>query len=150
MKKKLPTLLLCSLISLGAIAQKSLEGLWVGTITDGIGSTTGLKFEMIIEVNDKEIKGRSFVHIGPDEVIEMELKGQMYQDRSIYMRDIQFIPTAGKEIPAPFSRKYQFAYDRSIWESTLEGYWQEVRGDALNPKRQRGKIILKKVKNTKA
>lgn len=150
MKKNLLLLLLLSLASLCSIAQNSLEGLWVGTITDGIGNTTGYKFEMIIEIKNKTIKGRSFVHISPDEIIEMELSGRMYKDRSIYMRDIQFIPTAGKEAPPPFNRKYQFAYDRSIWESTLEGYWQEVRGDTFNPKRQRGKIILKKVGNTKA
>lgn len=150
MKKNLPLLLLFSLIGFSATAQNGLEGLWVGTITNGIESTTGYKFEMIIEIKNKTIKGRSFVHIGPDEIIEMELSGRMYEDRSIYMHDIQFVPTAGKEITPPFNRKYQFAFDRSIWESTLEGYWQEVRGDAFNPQRQRGKIILKKVGNTKA
>lgn len=149
MKKNL-LLLLFSLITVFAVAQKSLEGLWVGTITDGIHSETGYKFEMIIEIEGKTIKGRSFVHIGPNEIIEMELSGRMYEDRSIYMKDMEFIPTEGKEVPPPFNRKYQFAYDRSIWESTLEGYWQEVRGDSFNPKRQRGKIILKKVGNTKA
>lgn len=150
MKRILLPLVLFSLLSVFSFAQKSLEGVWVGTITDGIRSESGYKFEMIIEVKGKTIKGRSYVHIGPDEVIEMELSGKMYEDRSLYMKDIQFIPTAGKEVPPPFNRKYQFAYDRSIWESTLEGYWQEVRGDTFNPKRQRGRIILKKMSNTKA
>lgn len=143
-------LLLCTLISFIAPAQKSLEGMWVGTITDGIHATTGYKFEMILEIEDKTIKGRSFVHIGPEQIIEMELSGRMYEDRSIYMTDIKFIPTAGQDVIPPFVRKYQFAYDRSIWESTLEGYWQEIRDDAFNPKRQRGRIILKKLGNSKA
>lgn len=139
-----------SLISVCAIGQKSLAGVWVGTITDGIKSTTGHKFEMIIEIEGDEIKGRSFVHMSPDEVIEMEVRGKMYWDRSIYLHDIEFIPTAGQKTAPPFSRKYQFAYDRSIWESTLEGFWQEIRGDTFHPNRQRGRIILKKTGNTKA
>ena len=149
MKKNL-LLLLGILASSILFGQKSLEGLWVGTITDGINSSIGYKFEMIIEIEDNQIKGRSFVHIGPDEIVEMELKGKMYQDRSLYMKDIQFIATEGKEVLPPFNRKYQFAYDRSIWESSLEGFWQEVRGDTFNPNRQRGRIILKKVGNSKA
>lgn len=139
-----------SLVSVCVTGQKSLEGVWVGTITNGIKSSTGYKFEMIIEIEGDVIKGRSFVHIGPDEIIEMELRGKMYWDRSIYMHDIEFIPTEGQDIEPPFNRKYQFAYDRSIWESTLEGYWQEVRSDTFNPTRQRGKIILKKTGNSKA
>ena len=148
--KKNRLLLLCVLMSVLATGQKSLEGLWVGTITDGIHSTTGYKFEMIIEIEDKNIKGRSFVHISPDETIEMELSGRMYEDRSVYMTDIRFIPTAGQNVTPLFNRKYQFAYDRSIWESTLEGYWQEIRDDAFHPNRQRGRIILKKLSNSKA
>ncbi len=138
------------LLTIPAIAQKSLEGFWVGTITNGIRSDIGYKFEMIIEVKDNVIKGRSFVHIGPDEIIEMELRGKMYHDRSVYMTDVEFIASEGKEVLPPFNRKYQFAYFRSIWDSKLEGYWQEIRPDAFNPKRQRGKIILKKLSNTKA
>ncbi|MCB0630779.1 MAG: hypothetical protein R2824_00630 [Saprospiraceae bacterium] len=149
MKNKL-LLFAFSLMSVCSMGQKSLEGVWVGTITDGLKSTVGYKFEMILEIEGEEIKGRSYVHIGPDEVIEMELRGRMYWDRSLYMHDIQFIPTEGQDVLPPFNRKYQFAYDRSIWESTLEGYWQEIRDDAFNPKRQRGRIILKKTGNTKA
>lgn len=138
------------LIALSLSAQKSLEGLWVGTVTGGIHSETGYKFEMIIEVEGGTIKGKSYVHLGPDEVIEMELRGRMYQDRSIYMQDIEFVATEGKEILPQFYRKYQFAYSRSIWESSLEGYWQEIREDAFHPNRKRGRIILKKVGKDKA
>lgn len=144
----LTALLLIILVPLNA--QKSLEGLWVGTVTTGIYASSGYKFEMIIEVEGKTIKGRSFVHLGPDEVVEMELRGRMYQDRSIYMEDIEFITTEGKSTVPSFFRKYQFAYDRSIWESSLEGYWQEIRADTFHPKRQRGRVLLKKVSNDKA
>ncbi len=132
-------------------AQKDIEGLWEGTISfGGIYSKDTYKFQLYLQTRGKKIVGKSQIHLNEQDIIEMEVSGYMYGDRSVYMEEFKFVPVVGDQdsIQPPFYRKYQFLHNRSIWESKLEGYWQEITNDPFAEKRERGKISLTRVKRT--
>jgi len=132
-------------------AQKGLAGLWEGTLTwGGLHNTQTYKFELLIQVEGNKVRGRSYIHLPEGEVLEMDVRGYFYQDRSIAFRDIEFIPPVGSELDPRFYRKYQLIYNRSIFGSTLEGYWQEIITSPFDEYRDRGKITLKKKDASKA
>ena len=155
--KAILTIALATVLFLPLNAQKGLEGLWEGTITKGgIHSDKGHRFQLYLEVNDKYIKGRSYIYVSADSIVQMELRGQRYNDNSIYLEEVDPTWTQAEEEaisqgapPAQFSRKYQFIYKRSIWDPRLEGYWQEVTPTPFKLKRERGRIFLER-KSTKA
>lgn len=135
---------------LGVQAQKDLEGLWQGTMSvGGINSSKTVRFQLYLKVNGKDLEGKSIVYLQDGSIVEMEVKGYMYGDRSVYMEDAKFLPLRedDEEEKAPFFRKYQFLYNRSIWESSLEGYWQQRKIDPFNKTRERGRISLKRIKS---
>jgi hypothetical protein len=127
-------------------AQSRLEGLWEGSITlDGIYSSKEHRFQMLIRYNSGSISGRSYIYLPNGEILEMEIQGRLYDDWSISVYDIKFIPIGGSSLKPPFKRKYQLLYQTSIWETTLNGYWQEIKEEALDKKRHLGRITLKKL-----
>ncbi|MEL7122714.1 MAG: hypothetical protein AAFO07_24925 [Bacteroidota bacterium] len=130
-------------------SQKGIEGLWEGEMTlGGIYSHQTVKFEMLLQRKGKQVFGKSLIHINENEIIQMEVSGYFYMDNSVYMNDIKFIPMVGEneDMIPPYYRKYQFIFDRSIWESKIDGYWQEIKGESFDPSRERGRISLKKIK----
>ena len=130
--------------------QKLLGGLWKGTMTvGGLDSGKEIKFELFLEVKGKKLKGRSYVHLAPGKVIEMNVKGKLFEDRSLYLHEIEFIAPEGVDFEPPFNRKYQLTYYRSF-ESTLNGFWQEIITSPFDDYRERGRIKLKKVDESKA
>lgn len=135
----------------GAQNTKGLDGLWTGTMSlGGINSTKTVRFQLYLNVEGTELSGKSIVYLENGEIVEMEVKGYMYYDRSVNLVDIKFLPLKaelGIDEQPPFYRKYQFIYNRSIWESTLEGYWQQVIKSPFDKKRKRGRISLKKIKS---
>lgn len=145
-----------SLLSLCSLsAQKDIEGLWEGTITfGGIHSEDSYKFQLYLKSNGRKITGKTVIHMDDQEYIEMDVWGTWHGDRSVYMEEFNFIPVVGKEAAEQkpsFYRKYQFLHSRSIWESKLEGYWQEITPETFGEKRRRGRISLKRVeKSSKA
>ena len=154
---KIKHLLLFLLFTPFLHAQNGLAGIWEGTITyGGIDSQQGYKMELYLEVNDGAIKGRSYIYIRPDSIVHQQLSGKMYKDRSIYLKEVDEQhrdPKAADsydEVPEDlFIRKYQFIYNRSIWENKIEGYWQEIIPTPFDYRRDRGRIKLKK-KSSKA
>lgn len=152
MKTFLTTCVLCVFFGVVGSAQdsKSVAGLWEGTLTvGGINSKSGYKFELWMEQRGSKIRGKTYLHLGDKQVIQMAIKGEMYNDRSIYFNEVEFIPAEGQPDP-PFHRRYQLIHNRSIWDSSLEGYWQEVTDEILSKKRHLGRIYLKKVDSSKA
>lgn len=133
-------------------AQKHLEGLWEGIMTrGGIDTEDGYKFELLLRLEGRFIKGRSYIYLSEKEIIEMDIRGVIYQDRSAYIQDIEFIPLEeDSSVLPPFYRKYQFIYNRSVFGSKLEGYWQQMLIGPFDGKRQRGRILLKKKEESKA
>lgn len=131
-------------------AQKGLSGLWKGTLTiGGINSSKEVKMELYLEVKGKKLKGRSYVHIAPGKTIEMDVKGKLFDDRSLYLHEIKFISTEDESFLPPFNRKYQLSYHRSF-DSTLKGFWQEILTSPLDDHRERGRVNLAKVSESKA
>lgn len=150
MKNWLTLMLVIFTLSLG-YTQHRLDGLYEGTLTrGGIYSKEGLRFELLLEVKEGEVKGRSYLHLDDNQIIEMDIHGKLYNDRSIYFEDIKFVNPVDSDLVPPFNRKYQLVFNRSIWDSTLEGYWQEIRREVFHEKRHRGRIFLKKVGGSKA
>jgi hypothetical protein len=146
-------LLVCTLALFtvfASYAQEShpLAGRWEGVITkNGLNSTDGYKFELFIKVENNNISGRSYIHISDRQIVQMDISGKTYGDRSVYLEDINFITAQGDTYVPPFARKYQFIHNRSIYDSSLEGYWQQIIKDPFNTKRERGRILLKKIKS---
>ena len=148
---------LAAVLFLPLNAQKGLSGLWEGVITEGgLHSKEGYRFQLYLEVTEQYIKGRSYIYVSADSIIQMDLRGQSYQDNSVYLHEVNPEWTQAEEAaiqegaaPDQFSRKYQFIYNRSIWDPNLEGYWQEVTPTPFKLKRERGRIFLER-KSTKA
>jgi hypothetical protein len=143
-----------SLLPLSLAAQKGLSGLWEGTITEGgLHSKEGHRFELYLRVQERHIKGQSYIYVNKDSIITRQLSGRIYDDSSVYLEEVPppAILPGGKPTPESppganrgFSRKYQFVFKRSIWDSSLQGYWQEVTDEIFSHRRQLGRIILKK------
>lgn len=132
-------------------AQDDLEGLWKGTITaGGLESEESYTFELFLKKEGKKLTGKSYVHLKRGKVIEMEIRGWLYNDMSLYMTDGEFIPVEGTGVKPRFFRKYQLMYRPSIWKTTLNGYWQEIIPQPFLDGRDRGRIFLKKVDSEKA
>lgn len=153
MKIKTTLLVLLLLPVFTLSAQKGLKGKWEGTITfGGYNKKAGDKFELYIEIKGHRVNGRTYIHQNNGEVISREFKGRIYADRSMYLEEIPE-PTADKDTdfqtPSKL-RRYQFLYTRSIFESTLEGHWQEMIKDPLNKKRVIGRIYMTKADKSKA
>lgn len=150
MKRNTITLLLLlfsfSLLS----AQSGLEGVWKGVITVG-GLDEGarqLPFELYLQKEGKKLVGRSYITYNSKKRIEMEVHGTLYGDLSIYIKDTQYVPEPGKEEERPqFFRMYQLMYMPSIWNTKMEGFWQEITPHYFSEKRRLGRIKLKKIKN---
>lgn len=150
MKKNILLFLsLCGCIILSG--QSRFDGLWEGELTyGGLASERSYRFQMWIKSNAAgSLWGRTYVYLSPEEVVEMQIEGRIYDDLSIYLVDKDFVPMAGREISPPFYRKYQLKFDRSIWETSLDGYWQQVIDAPMDIRRDRGRLKLIKVRTLK-
>lgn len=141
-------LLLIPLSVSSAFAQKGMEGLWDGKIfVGGINSEQFIRFQLFLEVEGDRITGKSVVYPKNSQIVEMKIFGYMYGDRSVYMEETEFLPLEEDQLPPAYRRKFQFIFKRSTWESTLEGFWQQVIRSPMDKKRARGKIFLKRMKD---
>ena len=132
----------------------SVEGLWVGKITiGGIYSEEGYPFELYLTRDGKRVHGRSYIYLDDSTRLEMDMWGTYFRDRSIYFEEVNYVPVAGQKDMSKsfFFRRYQLMYKRSIWESTLNGFWQDRKVEKFGENRKRGRVFLKKAKEpTKA
>jgi hypothetical protein len=154
MKRTIITLLLFCLAGVAYVGAQSgaLEGLWQGTMTlGGLESKKKVKFELYLQKKKSKIVGRSYLHLSDTRIIEMEVQGTLYGDLSIYLRESEFVPFPGteEEKPPEFNRKYQLMYMPSIWNTKMEGFWQEITGESFSENRKLGRIKLKKLKDPK-
>lgn len=151
MRLSLALLLGCLCWTGHVFAQSHLNGLWEGTMTvGGLQSTQGYPIEMVLEQRGKKVSGRTYLHLSKDRIIEMAVEGRIYDDRSIYFDEIEFINNDGEDWIPPFMRKYQVAWRRGIYENTINGFWQEIKPEVFETSRERGRIVMKKVQAKKA
>ncbi|TXB61275.1 hypothetical protein [Phaeodactylibacter luteus] len=138
-----------SLFCVNLSAQNGLEGLWTGEIEE---KGTGVKhrFEVYLKLEDGLIRGSSYIFVGQDTILQQELIGKMYEDRSVYLREM----TEEEETLSRFTakmlengryvRKYQFVFRRGLEGNFLQGYWQEVSPAPFAPEHKIGWINLKR------
>lgn len=132
-------------------AQTKISGLWEGSITHGgIYANSAYKFQLYLKKEGNIITGKSSIFISEDSIIQMNVRGKIYDDLSVYFEDISFLATPTPDIERPFFRKYQLVFNRSIWEGSLKGYWQQIICSPFEKKRRRGRIFLKKNRVEKA
>lgn len=150
-KNKLKFVWLFIIFSWGIVqadAQKGIDGHWEGQITlGGLDGQKSIPLELFVVMDGTVITGRSYLYVDDLNVIVMSIRGRLYGDRSAHIEEFEFFPTDNPELLPPFFRKYQFIYYRSIWDSRLEGFWQEIKSDTpLDEKRARGRLILTRTK----
>ncbi len=140
------------LLAGGAFAQHPIEGSWEGTITKGgIHSDEGDDLEMYLEVGRKgRLTGYAVVYTPLGRRLETKIEGKIHHDRSVSIVDLEFEAGVDSTLLPDFYRKYQLIYHRSIWKSTLNGYWQELTPHYFSNTRRRGRIFLKRGKASKA
>lgn len=147
------SLFLCYLfffLSLGAlVGQKTLEGQWEGHITTGgIYSGEQLPMQIFFTIKGSRIEGRTYVKIGQGQVIQMDLVGRLYSDNSIQFEETKFVGDEHNDYFPKFNRQYQLMWKRDLWDASLTGFWQEVTEETFHNFRERGRITLKKVKES--
>ncbi len=153
MKIKMTILILLLLPVMVLKAQKGLKGKWEGTITfGGYDKKHGEKFELYIESKGSQVLGRTYIYLDNSEVLTRKFRGRIFQDRSMYLEEIPDPSVKNDSISGnvPKLRSYQFLYTRSIFDSTLEGHWQEIIKDPLRKNRAIGRIYMRKAENSKA
>jgi hypothetical protein len=153
MKIKMTLLAFMMLPMLTLCAQNGLKGKWEGTITlGGYEKKEGDKFEIVIDIKGKLVTGYTYIHKKNSEVIIRKFTGRIFEDRSFYLEELPD-PQVNKNVESYSEgtlRKYQFVYTRSIFESSLEGHWQEIINDPFDKSRGRGRIYLRKADKSKA
>jgi hypothetical protein len=143
------TLALFSAFTLSA--QLQLTGLWEGTISlSGPEGFANYPLQVYLDKAGKKVTGRCYIYLTNEQIVETQLSGRLYDDLSIYIDDIVFVPNDKDDYEPPFLRKYQLIWQRGINGSALNGYWQETRKDIFAESRQRGRIALRKVVDSKA
>lgn len=131
----------CSTIS----AQKNLAGLW-----EGILSLKGkeYKFEILFTMPEKgRFEGKTYIYESERDIVEASIHGKLHQDRSMNLYDLEVSYTGPSEWVEIYKKNYQLVWHRSIFQSKLEGYWQERIPFGVNEKTKRGRIFLKKIKD---
>jgi hypothetical protein len=140
-------LFLCSLGSL--TGQKTLEGQWEGHITtSGIYSGEQLPMQIYLTIKGGRVEGRTYVVIGEGQIVQMDLVGRIYKDSSIQFEEVKYVGDENNDYFPKFNRQYQLAWKRDLWDASLIGYWQEVTTKTFYSFRERGRITLKKVKDS--
>lgn len=122
--------------------QKYLDGLWEGTLT--LKDRT-YKFEILFKTLGKgRIKGKTYIYESEKDVIEADIKGRFHKDRSMNLYDLEVNYAGPSEWLDVFRKNYQLVVTRSVFGSTLEGYWQEQNQLPTGKKSKQGRIFLKR------
>lgn len=153
MKIKWTILAFLMLPMLSLHAQKELKGKWEGTITfGGYEKKEGDKFEMQIDIKGKLVTGYTYIYKNNAEVIIRKFSGRIFEDRSFYLEELPDAQASKDKEPGQEStlRKYQFVFTRSVFDSSLEGHWQDITSDPFSQSRGRGRIYLRKADKSKA
>lgn len=149
MKKRITyCLILLSVLATPMLSQRGLAGVWKGKITTGgIYSEQGYEFELYLEVSGKMLSGKTYVYVSKEEVIEMQVRGRLYDDRSATLYEYEFVPQPMQKSLPDFNRKYQLVFKDSAFKSkiSLNGYWQQITPMTFMSHRKRGRIFLKRV-----
>jgi len=135
------------LFAFPVFSQNNPAGYWEGVLTF---HAIEHRFEMQIKVVKKKISGVVYLYKSDNEVIAMKILGKLYWDHSMNIYDLKLkgIDAGEAEMEGGFyfPKDYQLVYNRSLWESTLEGFWQEQIPEILNEHSKKGRIFLKRAK----
>jgi hypothetical protein len=119
-------------------------------MTTSIHSDRGFPIELFLYRDGSRVWGRSYVTVQKDSTIVMDLEGKIHGDLSISLKEVRFGGDTVRGPLAPFGRRYQLIFKRGLYDASLNGFWQEIRDDVFNDRRNRGRIYLRKDKPDKA
>ncbi len=135
------------LFSFPLFSQNNPSGFWEGVLTF---RSSEHRFEMQIDVVKKKISGVAYLYKTENEVITMKIFGKLYWDHSMNIYDLKLTNLEKEEadngMTFSFPKEYQLVYNRSLWDSTLEGFWQEHIPELLDERSKKGRIFLKRAK----
>ncbi len=126
-----------------ATAQGRLAGFWEGELVKD-GQTYPLQLYLVQQ--GSRLEGKSWLYEPDGRITEMNVFGIVHRDWSITL--YEKTPPSGYLAGDlfDFPRDYQLLFERSIWEQTLEGYWQKQTGLPLQTDTPRGRVSLRKKK----
>ena len=143
MKRYLISTLFLFLV-ISTFAQKGLAGLWEGQLTY---RERTYKFEVLLKVlSNGQLEGITYIYQTDEDVVEAKVNGKIHYDRSINLYDLKVDYVGPSDQIDVFPKNYQLLYKRSLWNSTLDGFWQEQIPYGLDENSKLGKIFLKKSK----
>ena len=126
------------------LAQRATElnGEWEGYLTTGdLQSGTMTRIQIQIERQGRwQVVGQTYVEQADGRVLQMELRGRIYQDFSMRLWELE-PDTEGLE--AAYKRQYQLVFKPDFSNASLNGYWQEISPYPTAEGLERGRVILK-------
>jgi len=135
-----------------AQAQAGLvEGIWEGELRlGGLEGQQKVKFELHLKADGQFLNGKTYLYTPEGQVHTLPVEGWIYSDRSTYLREVwpDEAPATPGTLP-DFPRKFQLLFSRSIWETTLEGYWQQMETEPFDRERRRGRLLLQRKEQRK-
>lgn len=145
MKKLLIFLFFFGFSSLNISAQRALNGIWVGTLSQG-GETYEIKLEL--KKDGRKLSGNSLVVLSDTSYIQLHVNGIYHADRSMNIYEITIVHPTSPDVEAGyFKRTYQLLYNRKFNDHFLEGWWQEKEKSATDENRRYGKIQLQRIED---
>ncbi len=127
-----------------SFAQKGLPGLWEGKLTY---REKEYRFEILLKVfKNGKLEGKTYIYETDRDVVEASVNGKIHSDRSINLYDLKVDYVGPSEEIEIFPKNYQLLFKRSLWGSTLDGFWQEQMPYSLDEKSKIGRIFLKRAK----
>ncbi|NJL74808.1 MAG: hypothetical protein HC892_06995 [Saprospiraceae bacterium] len=101
------------------VGQDYLSGHWKGFLIEGLDHKVGLIFELYLEVKGNTIKGRTYTTLENGKVIEAEVVGQIYADRSVFLQEVGIVLHEEGAVKESRSKRYQFIHNRSILQAII-------------------------------
>ena len=122
-----------------------LDGIWEGTmIVGGLDGTQRLPMQLYLKTIGRTVEGRSYVQLPSGSTLRMDLKGRLYGDGSMELKEVAFAGDPTNELIPEFNRQYQIVLSDDIWNPVLNGYWQEVTEEVFKSGRRLGRMHLER------
>ena len=119
-----------------------ISGFW-----DGFLTLNGQRYTIEIHINVEEggqLNGFTSVSLPTGKAVEMKINGKVHFDRSVTVREFSIVNEEELQDVQWYKKNFQLTFKRDLWETTLEGYWQEQIPQVIDERTKKGQVFLKK------